>query len=272
MRLAGSARLAASLPLVLGPLLLLLPRRAAADVKFTKPEAGATLRGGGALTVQWEDSGDAPAIDDLTTYQLFLCAGGNEEGSFIQLTSITTQGSFGTGNRAEGTVSTGIGDDDENAYFLKMISVAATGGTVTNYSPRFTLTGMTGTFPPAVQAGIDDLTGTSGPDTVNEVADDAAAAGPVDADLFDVPFQSQTGLTRYAPMMAVPPTQITRRTKTPLFPTSSVELAKTWLPTARVQTTVTQSQTFSVKSIENPATAAAMPDDDMQKFLNRWKD
>jgi hypothetical protein len=56
----------------------------AADVKFTSPPAGATLDGGGVLTVEWEESGDEPSISDLSTFELFLCAGGNEEGSYVR--------------------------------------------------------------------------------------------------------------------------------------------------------------------------------------------
>jgi hypothetical protein len=54
-----------------------------ADVRFTKPAAGASIAGGTVLQVEWEDSGDAPSISDLTTYQLFLCAGGNENPVYI---------------------------------------------------------------------------------------------------------------------------------------------------------------------------------------------
>ncbi len=59
------------------------PRAVLADVRFTKPAAGASIAGGTVLQVEWEDSGDAPSISDLTTYQLFLCAGGNENPVYI---------------------------------------------------------------------------------------------------------------------------------------------------------------------------------------------
>lgn len=62
--------LAAALPIAL------------ADVKFTLPTAGATVTGG-TISIKWEDSGSSPSISDLTGYQLFLCAGGNAEGSYV---------------------------------------------------------------------------------------------------------------------------------------------------------------------------------------------
>lgn len=59
-----------------------------ADVEFTSPSAGATLTGGSTISVKWKDSGTSPPISDLLTYQLFLCAGGNDAGSFVSLTPL----------------------------------------------------------------------------------------------------------------------------------------------------------------------------------------
>jgi len=56
-----------------------------ADVKFKSPKAGDTLTGGTTLEVEWEESNDKPLISDLTTYQLFLCAGGNDAASIVSL-------------------------------------------------------------------------------------------------------------------------------------------------------------------------------------------
>lgn len=59
------ATLAALLPLV------------SAGIKFKSPEAGAKLTAGTAIEVEWEDGGTGPSISDLSTYELFLCAGGD---------------------------------------------------------------------------------------------------------------------------------------------------------------------------------------------------
>ncbi|OCL14200.1 beta-1,6-glucan boisynthesis protein-like protein [Glonium stellatum] len=245
---------------------------AIADIEFTTPTAGAKLTGGGSINIAWKDSGNAPSISDLMTYQLFLCAGGNDDGTFIQLTSITQSGTFANGNKAVGTISAGVGaSTPSNAYFLKIISVAKEGGTVTNYSPRFSLAGMTGTFPANVLAGAQAVTGTDGPPTVNQVNNGNNAA-PAAASDYAVPYTMQTGLTKYAPMQPVPPSKITKKSPTPQYPTSAVSLASTFLPTPKQVTTMTMSQTFSVSSMENTAAAAPMPSDDMAKFLARWKD
>jgi hypothetical protein len=49
-----------------------------ADVKFTDPTGGATLDVKSPVDIEWT------ASDDLTTYQLWLCAGGNEEGKYVR--------------------------------------------------------------------------------------------------------------------------------------------------------------------------------------------
>jgi hypothetical protein len=137
-----------------------------------------------------------------------------------------------------------------------MISTARAGGTVTNYSNRFTLTGMTGTFSAAVQADLLTVSGTSGPPTVNDVT---GAAGTIVANegVWGTPYNLQTGLTRYAPMQPVPPTAITATNTAPLYPTSSVVLASTYLPTPSIVTTLTQPQTFSVSSHANTVSLIA---------------
>jgi len=134
-----------------------------------------------------------------------------------------------------------------------MTSTAAAGGTVINYSSRFTLTGMTGSFSPAVTTALASVSGTAGPATVNNVAAaaPAAGAGTAAAGEFGVPYTLQTGLTKFAPMQPVPPTSITATNTAPLWPTSSVVFASTFLPIPSQVTTLTQAQTFSVSSHAN---------------------
>ena len=131
-----------------------------------------------------------------------------------------------------------------------MIS-AATGGTVINYSSRFTLTGMTGTFPPNVEDGIKKVSGTDGPSTENNINNNAGA-GAGGAAGASVPYTLQTGLTKYAPMQGKPGTKITAGKASPLYPSSSVVVANTFLPTPVQVTTITMSGTYApAESIEN---------------------
>ena len=108
---------------------------------------------------------------------------------------------------------------------------------------------MTGTFSAGVIDALKAVTGTDGPARVDSTSN-APPVDPADGE-YGVDYTMQTGATRYAPMQAVPPTRITKQKATPLHPTSSVVIAKTILPIPKQQTTITQSQTFSVKSIEN---------------------
>lgn len=140
--------------------------------------------------------------------------------------------------------------------FVKMVAVGKTGGELTAYSDRFSYSGTTGVWDPVVKAALADIDTTDGPatkDTTTDAADPAAGAG-VDGD-FDVEYTMQTGPTRYAPMQPVPPKTITATNTKPLYPTSSVKIATTFLPIPKVEITITQSQTVTVKSVENTVSA-----------------
>lgn len=108
---------------------------------------------------------------------------------------------------------------------------------------------MTQPFPANVKAGIQKA-GTTSPPTENNVADDAgpgAGANPP-AGSFAIPYLSQSGQIFYAPMQGRPGTKITAKTASPRYPTSSVSIAKTYLPTPKQTTTMTLSMTFSTDS------------------------
>jgi hypothetical protein len=132
-----------------------------------------------------------------------------------------------------------------------MISVAS-GGTITTFSDRFTITGMTGTTDPAFITAAT-AAGNTVPATVDAIANDAgagAAAGAANENS-GVPYADQTGLMRYAPMQSVPPTKITKKDTKPLYPTSAYKIATAFLPTPLPTKTQTASQTFSADSMEN---------------------
>lgn len=130
--------------------------------------------------------------------------------------------------------------------FLKIMSPVSGGGVVTNYSPRFSLTGMTGTFSPTVLAGIKAAPGTDGPPT--EKPEGAAPGANVPSASYAIPFASQSGQIFYAPMQRRPGTKITAKTISPAYPTSSFSLAKSILPPPVPTTTITASMTMSTDS------------------------
>ncbi|KAF1976148.1 hypothetical protein BU23DRAFT_456520 [Bimuria novae-zelandiae CBS 107.79] len=257
----------------LAPLAVLtaLTTLASAGLQITKPEAGATLTGGDAISIEWKEAGNGPNMDDLTTYQVFLCAGTNDASDNYDL---QVSGNFAKGgSKAEGkTVKTIGGDTPKNAYYVKIIATGAKGGTYTFFSDRFSMNGMTAEFSPALVTALKKVSGTAGPADVDTTVKDAAAVADVADEEYEVEYTMQTGATRYAPMQPIPPTKITAKTAKPQYPTSSVKIATTKLPTPSQQTTITQSQTHKVSSIENTVAAAPMPSDDMAKFLRRWQD
>lgn len=59
-----------------------------ADVKFTSPAAGASLSAENPIVVTWTESGDEPPLSSLTTYTVYLCAGGNDAPSQVMTTSV----------------------------------------------------------------------------------------------------------------------------------------------------------------------------------------
>lgn len=54
-----------------------------ADVEVTGPEAGDSVTGL-QLAITWKESGTAPALKDLASYQIFLCAGGNAASGYVR--------------------------------------------------------------------------------------------------------------------------------------------------------------------------------------------
>lgn len=132
-----------------------------------------------------------------------------------------------------------------------------TGGSVINYSDRFTVTGLTGVTPPNAVSAIPG--GTAGPPTQNNFVagagvgaqDPAAGAVPAEGD-YGVAYNKQSGATRYAPMQPFPPTKITKKGKpTPQYPSSNFNIATAKLGLPTVLTTITESQTRHAMTMEN---------------------
>lgn len=132
-----------------------------------------------------------------------------------------------------------------------MVSTGTDGGTLTSYSSRFSMTGMTGTLTTTVETALASISGTVGPIGVNSGVAVASTAAAAEGGSFTIPYYLQTGLIKYAPMQPVPGTTITAKTATPLYPTSSYTLATTYLSPPTITLTVTDSQTYSVSSVEN---------------------
>jgi len=264
MRFSSAVLLLASAPLAFA-----LP-------KITVPAPGGSIAAGKPFVITFVDDNAAPLLAAFTSYQILLFSGGDTPATQLQLANVVLAGTlFSAGSTVTGTaVGAGVGGAGTNNYFLGITATAAAGGTVTTFSGRFTITGMTGTFPAAIIAANSGTTVAAPPkiDQLASVVVPAAGAGTTDPAGWTIPYNLQTGAVKYAPMQPVPATAITATNTSPLWPTSSVVLASTFLPIPTIVTTYTQSGTVSVSSHANTAAAASSPVDDMQKFLNRWKD
>lgn len=124
-------------------------------------------------------------------------------------------------------------------------------GAVTVFSGRFSINGMTGIFPPAIETDLASISGINGPRPVNVQTDERQEVPAGQEASFAIPYVQQTGLTKYAPMQKVPVTKITATNTAPLYPSSSVVLASMYLPNPSVLTTLTKSQTFVAASHPN---------------------
>jgi hypothetical protein len=65
-----------------------------AGITFTSPEAGDKLRAGSTIEVEWKEGGSGPKLSDLTTYELHLCAGGNDPSTIVGAAESCGQGSY----------------------------------------------------------------------------------------------------------------------------------------------------------------------------------
>ncbi|KAF3915306.1 hypothetical protein AA313_de0203123 [Arthrobotrys entomopaga] len=244
----------------------LLPSAVRSEIVFSNPVAGKSFTGGTAIAVAWADNGIAPASTSTNTFTLDLCTGSNAE--VIALTTLVAGDTFGVAAGSLSVVIPATIGANGNVYFLRMTWTTTT-GTVINWSDRFGLTGMTGVFTPAMTAAnaVGDV---DRPPAVHP-SQPAAVPNPQDSD-FLVPYAEQTGPTKYAPMQPRPGSVITARNMKPLNPTSAYTIFTTKGGPPNVQTTITQPATYQLTTVINEASPAPMPDDPMQRFLNRWKD
>lgn len=163
---------------------------ALADVEVTNPRPGDSIVG---LTfnTEWQESGIAPLLSEFASYQLFLCAGGNDETTYMLLSTLVASGDFTDGNSALASLSPGLGANVRNAYFLKFVS-AISGGTVVNFSDRFSLTDMNGTFPSVVNNALQSITGTAGPPDQNNVVSQSVTPSTTNGIVFQSSFSTSS--------------------------------------------------------------------------------
>lgn len=55
-----------------------------ADIEIITPQADAILKGGGPIAVEWEYPGNSSSFSESTQYDVFLCAGGNNQDGYVR--------------------------------------------------------------------------------------------------------------------------------------------------------------------------------------------
>ncbi|KAL2376583.1 hypothetical protein RJZ90_007402 [Blastomyces dermatitidis] len=228
-------------PRILLPLAQLV-LSASAAIEFTAPVAGTILKAGDTLNVEWQQVGNSSEIPDAVRFDIFLCAGGNDEDSFRKTEILAKGTQYQRPSLLKLAETSPMHIYKSPDSFLQMV-INNPDGLDLVHSARFTLSGMTGSLPARLLDGIQAISGTtdSPPIHGNELRKRQAG----------LPYAEQTGLTRYAPMPTQPPTKISLRGAPPLFPPSSFQIATTFLPTPTIQMTIAVKATFKVSSIEN---------------------
>ncbi|GMG39620.1 unnamed protein product [Ambrosiozyma monospora] len=216
-----------------------------ADVSITSPEAGATYSADDTITIKWDDDGDSPDLDSVSQYNIVLCTGPNSDiealGNPVEVSKGETSYAF--------TVDASVGAS--GLYYFQIYATLSDGGHTIHYSPRFTLSDMTGS---KAASGSGDP-----PDS--EVSDSSGGTTASDISAsFTVPYTAQTGKTRYAPMQTQPGSTVTATTWSRKFDTSSVSYYYTSIsPSPVVHSTVTPGWSYTMSSVINYATPAPFP-------------
>lgn len=119
---------------------------------------------------------------------------------------------------------------------------------------------MTGSFSPRVTDGIHAIRDISGAPLREDQeyegfrkrqAVGAPAAAATGLGAHTIPYELQSGPTRYAPMAKRPGSTIPPGTPTPQHPTSHYSIATAYLGAPTVETTVSATDTYKVTNIEN---------------------
>ncbi|AGO10920.1 AaceriAFR590Wp [[Ashbya] aceris (nom. inval.)] len=230
-----------------------------ADFSFKAPRDRTQVsvsRGTARVRIEWSDDGDAPTLDDIEHVKVLLCGGPNDalqclDEAVAELDkSAVRRGSYEVAIR-QGAVRDGT-------YLFQLFSNVK-GGTTIQYTQRFLLRGMSGT------RAMPDSQDRGPPARIVSVQG---------WEPWMVPYASQTGRLRHAPMQLQPGTKVTARTWSRRYPTSGVTYFATPVPTLLQDTTITMGWSYTMSSAVNHAPPAPFPSaigwyDPAERLTNR---
>jgi len=163
---------------------LALSAVALGKVFITEPVATTTWAAGGPQTVSWQDDGAAPDLTSFGPAKISIYVGNAQQQTLLQ--TITPSLDVSTAGSVEFTPDPTIGPNG-NQYFIRFESLglkdpAAPAAPALSFSAKFTMSGMTGTFSPEVQAQINGAStaplGASSTPAVTTSAATTSAAAP----------------------------------------------------------------------------------------------
>ncbi|PKY06006.1 hypothetical protein P168DRAFT_317508 [Aspergillus campestris IBT 28561] len=237
-----------------------------ADVEFVVPTTGTIFKAGDVVTAHWRDTGRFPRISDLTTYDLYLCTGGDTPGTHTELSTLVQGARFARGNSVSFRIDPEFASHEPNAYFLKMDSTGPE-ASVINLSQRFSVFGAHAVEErlqeESQNGSLEKRQGLAAQGAQGAAGAQAApvAQAPQATGSYTIPYSLQTGPTRYAPQPKPPGTTIPPKNvkPTPQNPTSPYVVAITHLPQPTVETTTSEDPTRTVWEMENTAAPAPHP-------------
>ncbi|EGD94705.1 hypothetical protein TESG_02213 [Trichophyton tonsurans CBS 112818] len=141
-------------------------------VEFKAPQALAVLDAASPLDIEWSFPENATSFLLGTDYSIWLCAGGNEDNTHERVAQLFKGTILGNPVHTTAEVDPNAGSEYPNGYFLEAVLNGMQG-----YSYRFTLTGMTGSFSPNVEKGLQSLPKLDESDTVRIQARQVPAPG-----------------------------------------------------------------------------------------------
>lgn len=221
-----------------------------ADFVFSSPKAGLTFAASSPITIQWTDDSNIPAMSDLSSTQVLLCTGSNSDITCFQKNLVGTFVPAESKTSYEANLSGLTTLASNGQYFFQFYSTGGSGSTI-HYTERFTLTGMVGTLR-ATDGG--DNTPPPGSNTFNVNNDNEAVILKSNT----IPYVSQTGRVRYAPMQMQPGSKVTHvLSASRRFPTSAVTYFTDYTLRAFQVTTKTPKWSYSIS--QGPNWAASLP-------------
>jgi len=161
---------------------LALSAVALGKVFIIEPVATTTWTAGEPQTVSWQDDGTAPSLAQFGPAKISIYVGSAQQQTLLQ--AITPSLDVSQAGSVEFTPDPKIGPNS-NAYFIRFESIslkdtAAPTTPALSFSAKFTMSGMTGTFSPDIQAQINGTAPAvaNGTTTTNAPAVPPAAATP----------------------------------------------------------------------------------------------